>query len=157
MAYRAPEANGKKVLVGSHWHMSFLEAKGVWLVGLDADYWKRWVHDRFMTSLVNEDGTPYRGSLGLFGADDRKHLSYAKHLTAETEVEEFVKGKGLKRLWKKTNRNNHWFDATYMACAAASMNGVELLTRPDPPPRRQTPIQQSQRQPIVSRHLSFRR
>lgn len=155
--YKAPEAHGKKVLVGSHWHMTFLEAKGVWLVGLDADYWKRWVHDRFLTSLRNEDGTPYRGSLGIYGVDDRKHMSYAKHLTAETEVEEFIKGKGLKRLWKKTNRNNHWFDATYMACAAANINGIELLQRPDPPPRRQTPFEQSQRKPIARRQLVFRR
>lgn len=155
--YKAPEAHGKKVLVGSHWHMTLLEAKGVWLVGLDADYWKRWLHDRFLTPVSNEDGTPYRGSVGLFGSDDRKHMAYAKHLTAETEVEEFVKGRGLKRHWKKVNRNNHWFDATYMSCAAASMNGVELLTKPAPPPRTQTPFQQSQRKPLVRRSLSFRR
>lgn len=155
--YKAPAANGNKTIVGNHWHLSYLDAKGVWLAGLDADYWKRWTHDRFLTPVANEDRTPYRGSLGLFGADDRIHLSYAKHLTAEVEKEEFVKGKGMRRFWDKVNRNNHWFDATYMACAAASMCGIELLAKPAVVERRKPVEELSGRRQMSRRSISFRR
>jgi hypothetical protein len=155
--YKAPASSGNKVVVGNHWHLSYLEAKGVWLAGLDADYWKRWVHDRFLTPAVNADRTPYRGSLGLFGADDRVHLSFAKHLTAEVEKEEFVKGKGMRRFWDKVNRNNHWFDATYMSAAAASMCGIELLAKPAAIERAKPVQDYTGRRQMSRRSISFRR
>jgi hypothetical protein len=118
--FRSPRNNTKTRLVGEHWYVSMMP-DGTWLHGLDSDYWKRWVHDRFLTPV----GRP--GSLSLWGADAREHMSYGKHLTAETEIVEFVPGKGERRFWKREHRNNHWFDSTYMMCAAASMVGVGLL------------------------------
>jgi len=50
-----------------------------------------------------------------------------KHIVAEREEEEFVRGKGLVRRWKALSRNNHWKDADYMSAVAANMRGIRLL------------------------------
>lgn len=106
--------------VGDHWTF-YLQQSGIWLCMTDTDYWKSWVHERFVT----EPGKP--GSLCLYGTDRRIHTSYGHHLCAEKEIEEFVRGKGLKRRWVTLSRNNHWLDATYMACVASSIAGVRLM------------------------------
>lgn len=36
--------------------------------------------------------------------------------------------------WERLRRQNHWFDALYNACAAASFCGVRLVESPAPPP-----------------------
>lgn len=117
--------NSENKKIGEHWFMSRQE-NGFILMGLDSDYWKRWVHDRFATDLSRS------GTMTVFGEDSRRHFSYAKHLTAEIEVEEFEKGKGVRRYWHRESRNNHWFDATYMACAAASFCQVSLIPSTQP-------------------------
>jgi hypothetical protein len=121
---------------GDQWFLS-RNAKGVWLVCMAADHWKAWVHDRFMTPPGDA------GSLRLFGMpsdrgdrmseDQKGHFSYAKHLTNEIEVEEPVKGKGMKRGWKVKSETNHYFDATYMSAVAASMCGVSIIAGKTPP------------------------
>ena len=58
------------------------------------------------------------------------HLSFAKHLTSEKQVEEFVAGKGTVVKWLKEHKNNHWFDASYMNCVAAQLLGVRLGGEP---------------------------
>lgn len=115
---------------GEQWFLSRKE-RGTWLVCMAADHWKAWVHDRLMTP----PGDP--GSLRLFGEpsthagrmseDQKRHFSFAKHLTNEVEVEEPIKGKGLKRRWKVKSETNHYFDATYMSAVAASMCGVSII------------------------------
>lgn len=118
-----PKGNkGKKL--GDRWFLSDQPSAGVWLVCIDVDHWKRWTHDRYLTP------TDRPGASMLFGEEGHKHLSMAKHLTAEEEVEEFVRGKGVKRMWKPISRNNHWFDADYLSAVAASMLGVRLLKPP---------------------------
>jgi hypothetical protein len=127
-----PSADKK---LGDRWFMS-RRPNGTWLVCMDTDHWKAWEHDRWMTPPDKP------GSMLLFGAeqdrqdphyrpdrlsnDQKGHFSYAKHLTAEVEVEEVVKGR-LKRYWKPRSDNNHYLDASYMADVAASMCGVGLL------------------------------
>jgi hypothetical protein len=119
--------------IGDRWFLS-KQPKGTWLVCMDSDFWKSWEHDRWMSD-------PNRnGALMLFGErgegkrlsdDEKKHLSYAKHLTAETEVEEVIKGV-LKRSWKAKSDSNHYLDASYMSDVAASMKGVRLVKNPRP-------------------------
>lgn len=106
----------------------------VWLVHCDADFWKAFDHARWMTP----DGHP--GSAYLFGSvtDEEKkytrrepkavkvHQSYAKHLTAEVETEDFVRGKTVRR-WVPKRSTNHYFDASYLADAAAGMLGIRLM------------------------------
>lgn len=119
----------------------FLSRRGqIWLCCSDADRWKTFVHERFMTA----PGKP--GFLSIFGSpgpaggrlsdDERAQHSYAHHITAEVQVEEPVKGV-LKRYWKAKSTNNHFLDATAYACVAANMKGFRLAptaAKPSPLP-----------------------
>lgn len=109
----------------------FLSRRGkVWLCCMDADRWKSWEHDRWMTAPEKP------GAMTVFGEgsgvkklsfDEQHHFSYAKHICAEVEVEEIVRG-SLKRMWKVKGNNNHYLDASYMANVAANMKGIRLLS-----------------------------
>jgi hypothetical protein len=93
----------------------------VWLVGMDTDFWKGWLHERLMTDMDKP------ASITLFGSERREHTAYAHHLVAEVETTEFVPEKGLKHYWKQKSPNNHWLDATYQACVAGSLHGIKLI------------------------------
>ena len=109
----------------------FLSRKGkLWLVAADADRWKTYEHDRWMTS----PGRP--GSLQMFGVasddrggrmsdDEKSHHSYARHICNESEIEEMHKGT-LRRRWRAKSENTHWLDASYYANVAASIKGIRL-------------------------------
>jgi hypothetical protein len=139
---------------GDGWFQSRLPG-GRWLVHCDTDRWKSFEHARWMTP----EGKP--GAAYLFGEitdeerryldkrmprDSKEHHGFARHLTAEVEVEETVRGQ-LKRFWKvKAGRvQNHYLDASYLADVAASMAGVRLMGEPKsnrlPPGERPTPAQ----------------
>lgn len=121
------------------------EWPGLWRVDMDADRWKTWEHDRWMT----DPSKP--GTMLLFGEkgdnpkrlsqDEKDHMTYAKHITAEVETEEFVRGVLVRKWTNKHGRPNHYFDASYMSCVAANIKGVRLLrqatsapTKPKPAP-----------------------
>jgi phage terminase large subunit GpA-like protein len=123
--FHTPDKQTAEKRVGDHCVMTFQETSGVWLTTMDTDYWKTWLHERFMTP----DNSP-QGCLTLFGSDKRRHVAFAHHICSEIEVEEFVEGKGLKRYWKKISGNNHWLDCAYGACVAASLHGMKLLSTP---------------------------
>jgi hypothetical protein len=123
---------------GFHWFLS-RRPDGTWLVCMEADFWKTWEHDRWLTDptrpgtllLYGDPGDSARS--GRLSHDQKKHFAYAKHLVAEVEVEEIVKG-ALKRRWKSKSDTNHYLDASYMADVAASMLGVPMAGRPTAPP-----------------------
>ena len=108
----------------------------VWLAHCDTDRWKSFEHARWMT----DEGKPGAGYVfGEITAEESKqtrrvpkavkeHFSFAKHLTSEIETEDVVGGK-VKRVWKTktTHVQNHWFDASYLADVAASMQGIRLM------------------------------
>jgi hypothetical protein len=109
----------------------FLSRHGkLWLVCADADRWKAWEHDRWLTA----PGKP--GCMYLFGQpgkhptrlndDEKAHHSYARHICNEVEVEELVHGV-LRRKWKAKSENTHWLDASYYCDVAASIKGIKLL------------------------------
>ena len=113
---------------GDGWFLS-KRPGGVWLACMDTDRWKAWEHDRWMTP-ANKPGTMF-----LFGEsdggerlsfDEKAHFSYSKHIVAEVEVEEAIKGV-LKRKWKAKSDTNHYLDASYMADVAANMKGIKIL------------------------------
>ena len=56
----------------------------------------------------------------------KEHLAYSKHITAEIEVEESVKGV-LNATLRTRATSNHFLDASYMADVAASMKGIRLV------------------------------
>ncbi|MFZ1932297.1 MAG: terminase gpA endonuclease subunit, partial [Thermoguttaceae bacterium] len=114
---------------GDRWFLS-RRPGGTWLVCMDTDFWKSWEHDRWMSD-PNKAGTVLlwgepSDRAGRLSQDQKSHFSYSKHLTAEIEVEEVVKGM-LKRGWKSKSDSNHYFDASYMSDVAASMLGVRLV------------------------------
>jgi phage terminase large subunit GpA-like protein len=144
-----------KVKPGNHFHAAYQEAQGLWLYELDTDYWKQFIHERFLTPTFDDQNFLRRGALSLFvQPNDRKHTSYAQHICAEELVSEFKEGKGTKTYWNVINSNNHWLDATYNAAAAASARGIYLLSptaeNPDGPAvtaRQKAPNEQAQQKP----------
>lgn len=119
--------HSRKRIVGDHFFATEQTSEQLWLYHLDTDYWKLFVHERFRTPTFDESHSFMFGTLSLFAADDdRTHLSYAHHICAEERHEEFKIGRGVKRFWKQVSRNNHWLDATYLACAGARMKGIDM-------------------------------
>ena len=120
--------------------------KTLWLVNIDADRWKSWEHDRWMTAPDKH------GCMWLYGSpgEDAKRISgdeiehqrnhYPAHICAEIEVEENING-AIKRYWK-VKGENHWLDASSYANVAAQMLGATMhaATRPKrgPPGQRKT-------------------
>lgn len=111
----------------------FLSRKGkLWLVCADADSWKAWEHDRWMTAPGNPGCmTIYGNRLATerqdrLSADEKAHHSYARHITNEIEVEEPYRGT-IRRRWKAKSDNTHWLDASYYSDVAASMEGIRIL------------------------------
>jgi len=117
----------KERIPGENWFASYQKQEAIWLYMLDTDYWKQFVQERFLTPTFNEARHYMPASLSVFSSTDRKtHLSYSHHIVAEERRDEFIPGKGIRRYWHQVSRNNHYLDATYMACAAARMKGVQL-------------------------------
>lgn len=161
--YRNKTTETENVKPGNHFHASYQEAQKLWLYELDTDYWKQFVHERFLTPTFDDQNFLRRGALSLFvQPNDRKHTSYAQHIVAEELVSEFKEGKGVKTHWNKVSENNHWLDATYMAAAAASARGIYLLSptaeNPNGPsvtPRQKAPNEQAKQsagKPAAQRH-----
>jgi len=128
--YREPRTdNTQKVDVGFHIHGRYQPHQKLWLIHLDTDYWKKWIHERFLTPPLDEKNQFNPGSLSLFAPlGSRRHIVFPQHICAEEWVKEFTEGKGEKTYWICHNKNNHYLDAIYNAAAAASMKGVRLLS-----------------------------
>lgn len=113
---------------GDNWNMK--RNGRLWYVHANADHWKAWEHDRWMTD------PELPGCLKLFGVgsndrrlsfDEMGHHGYSRHIVAEIEVEEMVDGV-LKRYWKPKpgHGQNHYLDASYYSDVAASIKGIRL-------------------------------
>lgn len=118
----------------------------LWLYHVHTEHWKQWLQERFITSTFNDQAQFNDGSLSLYASEDKKrHTSYSHHIVAEERQEVFVPGKGLVRKWVVVNRNNHYLDATALACAAAGCLGVRIVPRvalqvaPKPQPQQNRP------------------
>ncbi len=113
---------------GDGWVM---EQRGrLWVVLSDADRWKNFEHDRWMTAQDKP------GCFFLYGeasdhpdrlsVDERYHGAYAHQICAEIEVEELVKG-SIRRRWKTQVKENHWLDASAYSNVVANMKGIQSL------------------------------
>ncbi len=116
--------------IGHRWFLS-RQPSGIWLACTDADYWKGWEHDRWLTDpnnpgamLIYGQPSERRERLSL---DEKGHMSYAKHVTAEVEVEDVVKGV-IRRFWRNKSDTNHYLDASYMSDVAANMLGLRMTS-----------------------------
>jgi hypothetical protein len=96
-----------------------------WHTAIDADYWKRWQHDRWSTP-VERNGSLEPRALTLWGVGDKtvdrlvgdelEHREYAQQICAEHEV-------GGK--WRCVGAN-HKLDASAYSAAAAAREGVPM-------------------------------
>lgn len=131
--FRMPQQNDVKVPFTEAWAHKLLEER-VWLYNVNTEYWKRWVHQRFLTPTHDSSGNRNDGTLALFdpGQDKKRHLSFSHHITAEEEQLVPVDGKEMKRVWFVKNRNNHWLDAIALGCAGAGCVGVDVIPPTQP-------------------------
>ncbi len=132
----APVKSSADKKVGDHWFLA-RQQRGLWLCCVDTDYWKAWEHDRWMTA-PDKPGTVLlygeRSEVpGRDSADEKRHFTYAKHLTAEIEIEEVDKHKRLVRCFRSKSDLNHYYDASVLADVAASMAGIRLTGKAPPP------------------------
>jgi hypothetical protein len=131
-SFRPPRPGKKtnKLAIGDGWFMS-KPSKSQTLVCMDADRWKSYEHDRWLTP-TDQPGTMFiwgeGGDERRLSEDERAHHNYAHHIIAEREVEEEVRGV-LVRRWKPRSSNNHFLDASYMSCVAANMVGIRIQTQ----------------------------
>lgn len=121
--------------IGRKFHVKWVATSGANLVEVDVDYWKSFIHARIAVPLDQP------GALTLFDEPDRReHMSFARHLTAERQVKEFVEGKGEITRWQVIRQNNHWLDAVTLCGPAGYLLGVRLgEISPSQLKREQTP------------------
>lgn len=111
-----PEAERSNMILGSHWYAKLQPTKGIWLYHPDANHWKKWVQDRFHFDSFDDQGNQMPDTLTLYRPHHiRQHMAYAQHIVSEIWDEK-------KRQFKAGTINNHWLDATYMACVGAAIN-----------------------------------
>jgi hypothetical protein len=124
--YRTVKRSKSVRIVGENYHIVRLAARDagfasggpVNLAHVNADYWKSYLHERLATPRDEP------GAMSMFKARPVEHLSLVKHWLAEQEETEFVAGRGDVKVWKRKSKQNHWLDASMMACAAAHYVGV---------------------------------
>jgi phage terminase large subunit GpA-like protein len=111
--YRHPSDSTRDKIIPSDgcrlWYWS-LDDSGGWVVNFNADAMKHRVHGGFQIRPQTETGVYARGCVTLFGNRPGDHTEYAKQITAEEFVREFVKGKGFVAKWHKHRKANHMFD-----------------------------------------------
>jgi len=141
-SYRRPTPKDDERLVGDYWDASKQKDHGLWLYNMDADHWKHFCHERWLTPCLNDEMQIRAGSLSLWKpAQSNDHHSFSRHIVSEIWTTEFIEGvKGQKSYWRKNNKNNHWLDCMYMCCAAAEMCDVRLMTHE----QARTPVAQQQ-------------
>lgn len=123
---------GSKVMWSKDGYALVQLADGREYIEIKVDQWKSWLHMRLKIPLDQP------GAMTLF--ESNEHLTYAKHLTAEKQVEEFIPREGSVVKWVALTRSNHYLDATMLACVAgyeAGMRSIEALPPPPPPRDRQ--------------------
>lgn len=123
--YRAPDAKSKAIrYVGNQFHIAKVvrngkPVPGVLLVHMNTDFWKSELHQRLLIPSDEEL------AVTLYNASSfAEHSEFVRHLTAEKQIEKYVKGKGESIVWERVNRQNHWFDSTYGALCASEAISV---------------------------------
>ena len=86
-----------------------------------ADYWKRFVHNRFLS----EKG---QGAMRLWGTVAQSHLVLSQHILAEKPKIIIEKSTGNQtEVWEQVKtKPNHWFDCVVGCCVLASITGINL-------------------------------
>ena len=119
---------GQNRRVGNHWFAQPQHPSRVWLYSLDSDFWKRAVHDRFVTQPLDDTNRPNAGALTLFAPVGRRdHHTFASHVISEEWITEDIPGKGERSRWLVHSGNNHFLDSTALMLATAEMCGAGIF------------------------------
>lgn len=89
----------------------------------DSNVWKSFTQHRLATAAGD------RGSMTLFGDNDRTHRMLADHLTSEIRKDPEWKGRKVWQWEKLPGRDNHFLDNLVGAAVAASIEGVSVVPR----------------------------
>jgi phage terminase large subunit GpA-like protein len=120
--YRAPTKRTTQVTrIGEGYHFSRLRAPRVQVVAVDANHWKSFLHAR----LIAQSGTA--GAMSIGEQQRSAHIAYAKQLTAEVQKTRFDPKRGEVVFWERVHRQNHWLDATALACVAGHIAGWRVV------------------------------
>lgn len=127
--FRSRQAS-PKVRLGENWAKVRQDDAGfrdIWLHEFDSDYWKRFVHARWMTPTLDDNGHYAKGGMSLWRhPQSHRHSKFARQQASEVWITEFVPGKGEKQYFDKRGAN-HWLDATAMCCVGLSMAGTRVV------------------------------
>lgn len=148
--YTKPKKLSPEVkVIGEEFHIAWHPARQLFLVHINADYWKTWLHARISTPLY-EEGTPNTGlpKPGRFSiyqprGTDKQLNTLLKHLVSEHRERTFVTGKGEVTKWVADSRENHWLDGAALCCVAGSYCGVKLIDQTEPPIVTGEPMQET--------------
>lgn len=130
--YKPRQSVEGKVIASSHLHASKQATEDLWIYDLDSSYWKKFVHEHYLTPTFDSDNNLKRGSLSLFELiENRTNSVYTAQIVAEEFLSEFIDGKGVKEYWHVHSDQNHFLDATAYACAGSEVCGVKLFGTPE--------------------------
>lgn len=141
--YRKPTKPTKdRPHIGNGWSVAVLHSESIYLIDIDTDMWKSWVHKRLATPLDKP------GAMTLYYSDPKRHKQFADHLTAEIQQEEFEPGRGTYIKWIQKRKQNHWFDTTYLASVGGDiLGGSYLIHGPPAPAPSGSPLPQGVKRP----------
>lgn len=126
--YTHPSQHSKSdIWIGDRCYERVLKNQRAIGIFADANFWKTWLHQRIALDAESD------GSLKLFNSMEAgEHITFAKHLTAEREVQSFERGIGYLKRWEAIRSSNHWLDSTYMACVGGHRYATKLPPAPVP-------------------------
>lgn len=138
--YHHPENQKDFTFVGKRMYEKFRKEYRAICMSCDADYWKTWLHEAFtlhkFAETDNETEIPEerKPAITLYeSTDETEHILFAKHLTAEKQVQKFEKGRrGDYITWEAIRSANHWLDSTTYACVAGHRCGFRLANQTKP-------------------------
>lgn len=124
-SWMAYPTKGRDILGGKPFSVSRIEVKpdgkpspySLDLVHINTDFFKGLVHSRLKTPQDQP------GAFFLHDGEEEEFEDYARQLVSEARVLE----NGIKPVWVKRQRDNHFFDAEVLAAAGAYMLNVQVI------------------------------
>jgi phage terminase large subunit GpA-like protein len=139
--YSAPKSKTKAISPAFEHYYSLLDRWGLHQANINTNFWKEELFERLS---IGQDSP---GALTLYASPHRrKHFRFAKHMMAETLVEEHVPGRGLVKRFRVDSTQNHFLDCAYMALVAGWLAGGGKMTQKEREERRREAIEAKERQ-----------
>lgn len=133
--WRAPKHS---VAVGDRWALVPQKEHGnIRLYEFDADHYKQFTHQRFITPTLDDNNLPRPGSLSLFVCPELEQFRKERREYSHQIVGELwgAKKLGAKPGWIQKGKN-HYLDGTAGCCMAGNAKGVLLIGEVRAPARK---------------------